>query len=336
MAGKTLNFIVSDESNLNYLGSRILTAGIDIKQYKRNPIVLWYHHRPGRYNSTQHKDFEALPIGKAIKLWKEDGKLMVEVEFDQEDDFAKKIEGKVERGYLNMCSPALEPVTISEDKKYLLEGQTRATVVKSILEEISIVDIGGNNNALRLSHDPSQKIEDIVPLLQLSKTDNKMNEFKQQVATILGLDPNAADESVLASLNGKIALAKEADGYKVKHDALKTQVDTMAESRILALVDENQDKKFTADKRETFIQLGKSAGFETLKNVLDATPVMVKPGEFINRGGEQTQATGSEKMTFAKLREGGLPALEKYKTEQRQDYIRLYKAEYNCEPTFEN
>ncbi|MDP2723196.1 MAG: hypothetical protein Q8O72_10590 [Bacteroidales bacterium] len=334
MAGKTHTFIVSDEAVINSYGSRIMTAGIDIAQYKRNPVVLWYHHRPTKWDSKQSKETEALPIGKSVKLWKEDGQLKAEIEFDEEDDFAMKIEGKVSRGFINMCSPGVEPVTISEDAKYLLPGQLRATVVKSALEEISIVDIGGNNNALRLSHDPSQNIDEFLPLVKYqSNSQTQMNEFQQKVAMLLGLDQNAAPESVMSALTAKITLAKEADDYKLKHDTLKAEVTAMNDGRIIALVDANQDKKFTADKRETFISLGKSSGYETLKNVLDATPSMVKPGDIIDP--KNTSAGGDDpnnKLTFAKLREQGADAVEKYRKEKRESYITLFKEEYGYSP----
>jgi hypothetical protein len=149
MSKKTHPFIVSDESVINSLGSRVMTQGIETRQYKRNPIVLWYHKRPNRWGDENTED-EVLPIGKATKLWKEDGKLMADIEFDQEDDFAIKVEGKVDRGFIRMCSPGLDPLTVSDDPKHLLAGQNRATIIKSILEEISIVDIGSNRNALKL------------------------------------------------------------------------------------------------------------------------------------------------------------------------------------------
>ncbi|MFK5855384.1 MAG: hypothetical protein QM503_04575 [Bacteroidota bacterium] len=331
---KTYPFAVSDESVLNHYGSRIMTAGIDIKQYKKNPLVLWYHKRPRRWGEQNSQD-EILPIGRAVKLWKEDGVLFADIEFDQEDDFAKKIEGKVERGYIRMCSPGLDPVTVSDDVKHLLQGQQRATVVKSILEEISIVDIGANNNALRLSHDPDQEIDDVLPKLKLYKNENKMSDFKKQVATILGLDPNASDESVIGAINGEITLAKNAGGFEKKYNDLKVEVDKMSETRIIALVDENQDKKFTADKRETFIALGKQSGYDTLKNVLEATPVMVKPGSIINPGSSSEDEKGDVKLTLTKLKEQGLPALEKYKLDHKDNYIALYKAEYGEEPVLD-
>lgn len=332
MADTPHTFIVSDESIVNSYGLRVMTAGIDISQYKRNPVVLWYHKRPKTWDGKNGN--EALPIGKGVKLWKEDGKLYVDVEFDSEDEFAKQIEGKVERGFIRMCSPALDPVTISDDVKYLLPGQTRATLVKSRLEEISVVDIGSNDNALRLSFDPEKNIDDIIPLVNAQKNHNpKKMEFQNQVAQALGLDPNTAPESVISTLKENVKLAKQAEDYKTKHEALQTQVDEMSQGKIIELVNASQDKKFTADKRETFIKLGKDSGYDTLKGVIDAMPDMVKPGELINHGSQESGKTdGDEVLTFAKLKEKGMEELEKFKAEKPAEYIKLYKAEHGVEP----
>ena len=59
--------IISTEA-VNSYGSRVLTAGIDLSQYERNPVLLWMHRRcwePG-----------AMPIGKVENLRIEDGKLI--------------------------------------------------------------------------------------------------------------------------------------------------------------------------------------------------------------------------------------------------------------------
>ena len=53
-----MKVVISNQS-LNSYGSRIMTAGIDIKQYKKNPIVLWMHIRPVIGSKE-----EPLPIGR--------------------------------------------------------------------------------------------------------------------------------------------------------------------------------------------------------------------------------------------------------------------------------
>lgn len=336
-------FVVSDESVVNSYGIRVMTKGIDIKQYKKNPIVLWFHKRPRQWDSKNDPKNEALPIGRAIKLWKDDGKLYAEVEFDQNDEFAKKIESKVEGKYINMCSPGLTPVDISDDSKNMLPGQKRVTLMKSELEELSIADIGSNKNALRLYNEDrgylklsDGDIDNILPLVdkQTEPKILKLNMDKILVADKLGLDPNAADQVILAALGSKIQLAAKANDYKTKMEAAEAKLTENAETDILQLVNANVDKKFTADKKDHFLNLGKTIGKVELSKTFDAMPEIGKPSDVIPGNGQQKPEGGgeSETLTFAKLREQGLDAIEKYKNENRADYIRLYKAEYGIEP----
>ena len=326
-------FIVSDESIVNHYGFRVMTAGIDLKQYKKNPIVLWYHKRPRPWDSTNHDKGEILPIGKAIKLWKEDGKLYADIEFDQEDEWAKKIEGKIERGYINMCSPGLDPITVSEDEKYLLPGQSRNTLVKSELEEISIVDIGSNKNALRLSKETEEDIDHIIPLVNKPQNKNTMSEFKTRVASILGLDPNAPEDSVLQAVQGKVNLVNQGTDYKSKYEKLQGEMEKITEGQIITLVDAAVDKKFTADKRDFYITLGKNSGIDTLKNVIGNMQDVIKPTDVIDeKTGMPKSESSDNTLTFAKLKEQGMEAVEKYRKDHPDNYIKLYKAEYGVEP----
>jgi hypothetical protein len=111
------------------------------------------------------------------------------------------------------------------------------------------------------------------------------------------------------------------------------------EQKIIALVDANVDKKFTADKKEAMIQLGKTLGaqaFETHLGVManingKATDVIV-PGSTPPEGG----AKPDSEMTFAKLKEKGMKELEKFRTEKPKEYIVLYKKEYGFEPEMDD
>jgi hypothetical protein len=339
---KTYTFIVSDESVVNSYGFRVMTAGISLVQFKRNPIVLWYHKRPSRWESN--KD-DSLPIGRAVKLWKEDGKLCADIEFDQNDDFAKTIESKVEGGYINMCSPGLEPITLSEDSKHLLQGQTRRTLVKSELIEISIADIGSNRNALKL-YDTEMNVvnltagdDNIIPLINSdsNKLDNKMNEFKKKVAVLLAMDPEASDDSIMTALKGKMDLATKADDYKSKYDALDTAMKNQTDSQIVALVNANKDKKFTADKEEFYLKLGRDSGLATLQSVLDNMPQMQKPGSVINLSNQdEPGGEGGEIKSFEDLKKLGMEKVELFRKEKPSEYIRLFKAEYGHEPNMDD
>lgn len=45
-------FVISDES-LNDQDFRVMTNGIDLTQFKKNPLMLWMHKRPNRWNSLK-------------------------------------------------------------------------------------------------------------------------------------------------------------------------------------------------------------------------------------------------------------------------------------------
>lgn len=320
-------FVVNDENIINSYGFRVLTAGIDIKQYKRNPIVIWFHKRDRMWGDSNNAG-TILPIGKAIKLYKEGGKLMADVQFDMEDEFAAKIAGKVERGYLNMCSAGLRVVAKSEEKKYLLEGQTRPTLTKSRLEEISIVDIGANDNAVRLS--TGEDVEEVLPLINLNLNKNKM-EFKQEVALAMGLQAEAADDVVMSQLRERVQLAKRAETAEARVQELESKMQAQADAAIVALVDANVDKKFTADKKEQLVQLGKKAGIEDLRAMIEMMPNIVKPGDVFRQSSAGAK-TDDATLTFAKLAAQGVEAVEAFKKEKPAEYAKLYKAEYGVEP----
>lgn len=74
--------IISTEA-VNSYGTRVLTSGIDLEQFKRNPVLLWMHRRAF--------DGQSMPIGKIDNLRVEEGKLIGTPVFDQNDDFARKI-----------------------------------------------------------------------------------------------------------------------------------------------------------------------------------------------------------------------------------------------------
>lgn len=183
-------FIVNTE-DVNTHGYRVLTDGIDYKQYMRNPVVLFMHERGNKGNEV---------IGRCVRLYKEENTLFAEIEFDTEDEFAKQIAGKVGRGYIRMASIYADIKASSSSPEHILEGQIYETVTACKLVEISIVDIGGNDNALKLSKDgkPFQ--------LNKLKTEYKMN--LKTIALALGMSESAQDEDVLKEVQS-LKLAKE-------------------------------------------------------------------------------------------------------------------------------
>lgn len=326
--------IISTEA-VNSYGSRVLTSGIDLSQYERNPVLLWMHRRswePG-----------AMPIGRVENLRVEDGKLIGTPVFDQNDTFAKQIESKWENGFLRMASAGLEPIETTPDPALVLPGQTRETVKRSKLVEVSIVDIGGNDEALQLYGEEGKLLklaagEDCpgLPLLQERKeadpepgdpgegeenNNPKINltkMTKEQLA-LLGLPETATEEQATAALNLMKGRADNAE--QIQLAAVTQAVDqAVAERRILA------------EQRDHFIKLGKSAGVQMLRDTLSTMRPQQKPDEVINLGKQSAPGAGCRSgHDYTKLSE--VPEAERLELRKNNpgEYMRLFKEEYGME-----
>ena len=137
--------VVISNSKVNSYGFRVLTTGIDITQYQRNPLMLWMHTRPMSDDTDG-----ILPLGVVENVRFEGDNLLGTLKFDEADDFSKTIKAKWDAGTIKMVSPGIECIEESDDIAYLLPGQRRGTVTKSKLIEVSVVDMGSNDDALAL------------------------------------------------------------------------------------------------------------------------------------------------------------------------------------------
>lgn len=325
--------MIISTSRLNSYGSRVITAGIDITQYEKNPVLLWMHRRSFSSNSP-------LPIGRVENLRFDGDALKGTPVFDEKDPFAKQIADKWEGGFLKMCSAGLDIVETSVDPVHLLPGQTRATVLRCKLTEVSIVDIGSNDDALQLTNSgqlltlASGEACEALPLLELNKPvkeDNANGEqpaasinnnkitMKKETLQLLGLAENATEEQV----HNAVQLLKQS--------ADKAQ--SMELAAITSAVDQAiKEKRITEAKRDHFIQLGKNVGVQQLTETLECMVQASKPLDMINQHpGSNGAPAGAEHQTFAKLSEVPADKIETLKKEQPQEYARLYKAEYGID-----
>lgn len=308
--------VIISTSRINSYGTRVLTPGIDIGLYTRNPILLYMHER-GRV------------IGKIENLRFDADRLVGTPVFDTADEYAANIARKWENGFLNMVSGGFEPVELSNDPQHLLPGQTRSTVVRSKLVEVSIADIGSNEDAIKL-YEPSGKLlqlaagvdNDIVPLLNKTNPDHNQQKVVQmnKILLALGLAETATEEDAVNAI------------AKLKDDAGKAQKIELA--RIEAAVDAAiKDKKAMADKRNTLITLGRTSGFDVLQETIGMLAPARKPNDVITHPAGGAAASPAVNLAYSKLPEEQLLDLRE---NNRPEYIRLYKAEFGFEPNLEN
>lgn len=312
--------VVISNSKLNSRGFRVLTSGIDTKQFERNPILLWMHNRPFRGTVD-----EVLPIGKIENLRVDGDNLIGTPVFDETDEFAKKIKSKWDAGILKMVSAGFDVIEQSDDPAVVVPGQRHSTVTRSKLCEVSIVDIGANDDALVLFHNGKTinlaAGKDTLDFLKPINNSLNNDEMKA-IALKLGLPETATEAEVL----GKVA---ELQAQAAEAATLRENAQKQAEKAIELAVDNAVKlRKITADKKNHFVELGKKVGLETLNETLSLMSVAVKPTEMIdlkpNNNGE-----------YKKLSDVPSDKLVTLRAENPEQYKVLYKAEYGVEPDME-
>jgi HK97 family phage prohead protease len=202
-------FIVSTGS-VDRHGEVIDPAGIDTKSY--NGIVLYGH------------DYEGLPIGKAIKVWKDKAinGLKARVQFAIEElPFAKTVYDLIKGGYLTDVSIGGIVNKWSEDYSTILELE---------MLEFSVVPIGANRDAKVTAKSIGKSLDDIksefndayqkhftdsVKAMEPSQLKGAVESIKLLLAALEGEVDNSSTENVVNMSRTKLvtlrATAKEAD-----------------------------------------------------------------------------------------------------------------------------
>lgn len=247
--------------SLNSYGYRVLTDGVDISQYERNPVLLYMHNR-------------GLVIGIIDNLLKENGEITGELVFDEATDLSKQCKKQWEFGSLRMVSIGFDDIETSEAPEYIIPGQRFPTVTKSRLVEVSLVDIGANNDAIRLYKD-GQLLTlgegGVCPLPPLKqKTNNNPQMDIKTLALQLGLPETADEAAVNAKLTELKTKTEESDSLREENEKLKLAQITVAVDAAIA------SKKVAAEKREHFINLGKKIGIDDLNETIEAMFPSVK------------------------------------------------------------
>jgi hypothetical protein len=124
-----VEFVVSTNSWDSH-GERINVDGISVKDFMKNPVVLWGH------------DGFNLPIATATKVWKESNKLMAKAKFFLDDTFSKKIYDYIVLGRLKAVSIGGMVEEWADDG---------LTISKMNMKEFSVVSVPANPEALAIN-----------------------------------------------------------------------------------------------------------------------------------------------------------------------------------------
>ncbi|MFJ8863621.1 hypothetical protein ACIRD8_35040 [Streptomyces sp. NPDC102451] len=156
-------------------GLNLQMDGADLGRFQSNPVVGYGHNYWGR---------DGLPIGRSDKTWIDGDRLLMDVAFDQDDDFARTVERKYRGGYLNAFSIGFDVWNI--DDAGVPEGWE--------LFEVS---------AVPLPMDPNAVVESGRELAVMRALESRMTPeaFAQGVLNQLGEDRPGRAGAVLSKKN---------------------------------------------------------------------------------------------------------------------------------------
>lgn len=223
--------IILSDSSLNRYGYRVLTSGLLLEAFLKNPSMLYGHFRDE--GTPLWCDYKPIGYWDDIKI---DGDELSAIPvFDKVDELSKTIAAKYEAGTFRSASIGFRILATSSEKEYLLPGQTRETVTKAEIMEASIVDIPANSNAVRLYDRTSsvllavdKGINEVPALLTTSK--EKAMTLKATwpaFLALLGIEKDKAEATELSAENFD-SIHAEMARLKTENNTLvtaKTEVD---------------------------------------------------------------------------------------------------------------
>lgn len=130
--GELMTFVASEESE-DRLGDIITIDGWQLDSFNKNPVFLYMH------NPTLP------PIGTWSKVWPEKKQLLASPRWDDEDEFAKLIKGKYERGVMRAVSVGFRV----HEFKEVTGSKDGLVFLKQELLEISAVAVPAHPKTLR-------------------------------------------------------------------------------------------------------------------------------------------------------------------------------------------
>ncbi len=124
---KILSGVVGSSGVVDRHGESLNPSGWSLNNYTKNPLLLFGH------------DYRSLPIGKALKVWIEDGKLMFTLKF-ADTPMGNEVFKLFEEEMLNAFSVGFIPLKWDESGEF--------TYAEMELLELSVVTVPANPEAL--------------------------------------------------------------------------------------------------------------------------------------------------------------------------------------------
>ncbi len=226
-------FVLCDSSSINSQGFRIRLEGMKLDRFRVNPVMLYQHDK---YNV----------IGKWENIRIEDGKLLADAKFDSEDELARQVEGKVERGFLKGCSVGI----IINDMK--LVGEVYEATATELMEA-SICSVPSDAGAVRLMDADRNPIDFQTVKLSFEQSLNINKMEKEQTQKVAEL------EATITEKDKRIAELEAAEAERTRNE------------REAYLAGKVNDGIITETEKQHFAKLAEQ-DFDSVKAILDTRP----------------------------------------------------------------
>lgn len=242
--GKELyRFCVSDE-RINRNGWKIITQGIDYKEFLKNPVILLGH--------------EGLPIGIAVNVFEEKDKLFADIWFHEESEESRLTKKLIDANVMKMSSIGVyvveegEPIPITPALKGKVPPWKEKVNVftRTELAEISIVPLPANSGASfkkKISNILSDEeyenfYRNILSNLtqgeemDLQEAITKNNMLEQEI-TALREQKTTLEASIQQLTDEKNTLSQELHSIKQQYNAANEKIQELQNLVIEAQVD---------------------------------------------------------------------------------------------------
>lgn len=298
-------FIVSTE-DVNTYGFWVNTSGIDLSNAQNNC--------PAFYN---HNTWE-IPLGHWVNIRTNGTQLLADVVIEGATEREKEYIRKIENGDIKGASVGLDPLMWSSEPVNIKASQSKETLLKSSLFEISLTPLPGNQSALALKHNGSlikltaDNAHNLTPQLQK----NTIN--MEAIALKLGLNKTATENEIITEIGN----------LQQKHSVDKELVNS--------LISESAEGLEEEDKR-VFETLCKTDVAQAIKYAKKNKPVELKKevtiSSLIKKGTADDGDNG--KGCYDYLQKHNPLELKKIRQEDPEKYAQLAK-EYANGVRYEN
>lgn len=181
---RKVTFVASDSSR-DSAGTVLNQEGWDLRRFNGNGIIGYQHKVYGGYEDTENPDNV---IGKG-RAYVEDGKLMVDVEFEPADinPLADKIYKKILFGSLKAVSVGFFPIgkgSWGKEEEALDGSNPTYYYAGQELLEVSVVNIPSNPNALKKALEAANEELEQLRAAEMSEESEveEVNEEEMEVS----------------------------------------------------------------------------------------------------------------------------------------------------------